>query len=89
LGGQELDILMQKQTDPDQVRILEPHGDAETFRLLLNSQNVMQFRLGFRENPESLYIKIFSDGGEIHHIPNGQVINKVRSLLNEFDPEIP
>ncbi len=89
LGGQDLHVDLRKANAPDQDRVLSPHGDAEVFQWRVNSDQIMQFRLGFQEDPDSLYISVLSQGGEVQRIPNKEVQGIVRHVLNEFDPEIP
>ena len=86
LGGQELTLDLLKKDRPSQDRKLEPFGDSEEFRWEVTSDKIMQFRLGFQEDPAYLYVSLRSRAEEIHRIPNEQVRRMARHILNEFNP---
>ena len=88
LGGQELSINLEKATDPGQDRRVEPFGDSEIFKWTVTANQIMQFRLGFQEDPDYLYISVRSQAGEVQRIPNEQFQGIVRHLLSEFDPPV-
>jgi hypothetical protein len=88
LGGQDLSINLNKANQPDQDRRLEAYGDSEVFRWVLDAEHIMQFHLGFQEDPDCLYISVRSQAGEVCRIPNEQFQGIIRHLLNEFDPPV-